>query len=242
MSRNMCKWRHKVRNSQILPPWSPNYLNFFSSKYIYGKFKPSFLQIWEQIIKTVFFYGFFLFSIPSSRISRNMCKWRNKLQNVKKGRWSPFYLVKWSLIYHLTWSLEVKQRWHLKTSRRIIGVHNIFLNPELRWKPTSVNTIFFNPDLRWKPTYVNTIFSDLKPRFSCKSASVNVYHLHQLIHTQIFPLKETSGYSPIIFTVAYCGRLPPILKKMYEFLVLHHELHGDVLVRDHGKPHQGKFL
>ena len=26
---------------------------------------------------------------------------------------------------------------------------------------------------------------------------------------------------------------------MYELLVLHHELHGDVLVGDHGEPHQG---
>ena len=26
--------------------------------------------------------------------------------------------------------------------RGIIGVHNIFVNPELRWKPRSVNTIF----------------------------------------------------------------------------------------------------
>ena len=35
---------------------------------------------------------------------------------------------------------------------------------------------------------MNTIFSDLKPRFSCKSTSGNVYHLHQLIPTPIFPL------------------------------------------------------
>ena len=29
---------------------------------------------------------------------------------------------------------------------------------------------------------------------------------------------------------------------MYELLVLHHELHGDVLVGDHGEPHQGKIF
>ena len=50
--------------------------------------------------------------------------------------------------------------------------HNIFLNPYLGWKPTSVSTIFY----------------DLKPRFSCKSTSVNVFHLHQWIPTPIFPL------------------------------------------------------
>ena len=31
MSRNMCKWRHKVRNGPILPPWSPNFWEFFIS-------------------------------------------------------------------------------------------------------------------------------------------------------------------------------------------------------------------
>ena len=37
---------------------------------------------------------------------------------------------------------------------------------------------------------MNTIFSDLRPRFSCKSTSVNVYHLHQFIPTPIFPLQH----------------------------------------------------
>ena len=58
--------------------------------------------------------------------------------------------------------------------RRMIGVHKVFVIPELRW-----TQICLNPDLRWKPTPVYTIFSDLKPRFSCKSTPVNVYHLHQ---------------------------------------------------------------
>ena len=53
---------------------------------------------------------------------------------------------------------------------------------------------FFNPDLRWKPTSVNTIFSDWKPKFSCKSTSVNAYCVHRLLCTG-------SGYiSPYIPT------------------------------------------
>ena len=47
---------------------------------------------------------------------------------------------------------------------------------------------FLHPDLRWKPTSVNTIFLDLKPIFSCKWTSVNVYCVHRLLCTQIFPL------------------------------------------------------
>ena len=35
--------------------------------------------------QTNFFYTFFFVFIPSSRISINMCKWRHKLQNVKKS-------------------------------------------------------------------------------------------------------------------------------------------------------------
>ena len=48
-----------------------------------------------------------------------------------------------------------------------IGVHNIFVIPELGWKPTSVYTIFL----------------DLKPKLSCKSTSVNVYCVHRLLFT-----------------------------------------------------------
>ena len=47
---------------------------------------------------------------------------------------------------------------------------------------------FLNPDFRWKTTSVNTIFSDLKPKFSCKATSVNVYCVHRLLCTPIFPL------------------------------------------------------
>ena len=36
------------------------------------------------------------------------------------------------------------------------------------------NNNFLNPDFRWKPKSVNTLFLNLKPRFSCKSTSVNV--------------------------------------------------------------------
>ena len=40
MSRNMCKWHHKVRNGPILPTWSPNLGNYFFLKFICGQFKP----------------------------------------------------------------------------------------------------------------------------------------------------------------------------------------------------------
>ena len=90
MSRKMCKWCHKVRNGPILSPWSPNIWNYvFQSIFInnLGRFS----QIWDYIIKTVFFYTIVcLISIPSSRISRNMWKWRHKLQNVKKSVGPPF--------------------------------------------------------------------------------------------------------------------------------------------------------
>ena len=52
---------------------------------------------------------------------------------------------------------------------------------------------FLNEDSRWKPTSVNTIFLDLKPKFSCKSTSVNVYCVHRLLCTMIFPLSSLAG-------------------------------------------------
>ena len=67
-----------------------------------------------------------------------------------------------------------------------IGLHNILVNPEFRWKPSSANMIFFNPDLGSKPTSVNKKMSDLKPRLSCKLISVNVYHLHQFLPAPFF--------------------------------------------------------
>ena len=64
-------------------------------------------------------------------------------------------------------------------------VYTIFLWIQIKVKTNICeHYIFLNPDLRWKPTSVNTLFSDLKPRFSCKSTSVKVYrytnwYLHQ---------------------------------------------------------------
>ena len=87
MSRNMCKWRHKVRNGPIFPPWSPTFWNnFFWSiftdnlSHFFHNSETTFKRVGENI----FFYTIFLNSyIPISRISRNMCKWRHKFQNVK---------------------------------------------------------------------------------------------------------------------------------------------------------------
>ena len=53
---------------------------------------------------------------------------------------------------------------------------------------------FLKSDFRWKPTSVNTIVLDLKPKFSCKSTSVNVYCIHRLLCTQIFPLVVYNEY------------------------------------------------
>ena len=65
-----------------------------------------------------------------------------------------------------------------------------FCESRIRVKPNILceHNIVLNPDLRWKSTSVNTISSDLKPKFSCKSTSVYVYHLNQFLPTPIFPL------------------------------------------------------
>ena len=60
-------------------------------------------------------------------------------------------------------------------TRGKIGVHNIFCESRTNVKTNICeHNNFLNPDFRWKPTSVNTTFFDLKPRFSCKSTSVNV--------------------------------------------------------------------
>ena len=86
--RNMCKLRHKVCNGSILLPWSPNFQNYF--------FKSIFADILSHCFTNLrphnqnsFFYTI-LFSIPSSGISTNMCKWRQKLQNIEKSVGPPF--------------------------------------------------------------------------------------------------------------------------------------------------------
>ena len=83
---------------------------------------------------------------------------------------------------------------HLSTSKHILVILICNVSEAFTFSGTCglmslrIHEWVLNADLRWKPTSVNTIFSDLKPRFSCKSTSVNVYHLHQLIPTPIFPL------------------------------------------------------
>ena len=81
MSRNMCIWSHKVCNGPILPPWSPNFEIIFFKIYL-RTIQAIFSQIWgwPQNQHSFFSTQFVLFSIPSSRISRKMCKWGHKLQ------------------------------------------------------------------------------------------------------------------------------------------------------------------
>ena len=76
---------HKVRDGQNLPNESPNFTNFFSSKWLYVQFKPFFHKSETRLPKQFFLNNFFLFSILNSRISKNMCIWRHKLCNSKTG-------------------------------------------------------------------------------------------------------------------------------------------------------------
>ena len=94
------------------------------------------------------------------------------LLNVSSWKKKPFFSIKYIYIERgKNWYTQYfcESRFKVKTNTR---EHNYFLNP----------------DSRLKPTYVNTIFSDLKPRFSYKSTSVNIYHLHQFLSSPIFPL------------------------------------------------------
>ena len=59
------------------------------SKYIHGQLRPFFHKS-ETILSKQFFYTIFFVSIPSSRISRSMCKWRHKLQKIKNSVGPPF--------------------------------------------------------------------------------------------------------------------------------------------------------
>ena len=60
-------------------------------------------------------------------------------------------------LYNITYLIRSFKFWpvikqlYCTWCRGKIGVHNIFVNPELRWKPTSVKTIF--SDLKPKPLY-----------------------------------------------------------------------------------------
>ena len=83
MSRNMRKMRHKVRNGQNLPHESPNFTNYFFSKWLYVQFKPFFHKSETRLPKQFLLNNFFLFFTLNSRMSNNMCIWRHKLCNSK---------------------------------------------------------------------------------------------------------------------------------------------------------------
>ena len=128
MSRNICKWRQKLRNGPILPPWSPNIWNYVFLS-IFMDHLSNFSPIWDHIIKTVFSTQFVMFSIPISRISRNMCKWRQKLQNIKKSVGPPF-----------TWWNEA---WYMS---------NVLLTALLRLKTCLFLSVQLN--IAWSPSRV----------------------------------------------------------------------------------------
>ena len=98
MSKNMCKWHHKVRNGSILPPWIPNFWYYFVEVYL-QTIELIFSQIWDLIIKTVFSTHFFCFLFQAPRYLKKT--FVNGVTNWKTSRraFYPFYLVKWSLIY-----------------------------------------------------------------------------------------------------------------------------------------------
>ena len=85
MSKNTCKLRHKVRNGQNLPHESPIFTNYFlKSNFTYNL--SHFSACLRPHYQNIFFLNdFVLFSIVNSRMSKNMCIWRQKLCNVKTG-------------------------------------------------------------------------------------------------------------------------------------------------------------
>ena len=73
-------------------------------KYIFRQIEQFFLQIWDHIIKTVLYTIFLcVFSILNSRISKHICKWRHKLQNIKKsvGSFFTWWNEAWPSCYGL---------------------------------------------------------------------------------------------------------------------------------------------
>ena len=72
-------------------------------------------------------------------------------------------------------------------SRGLSGVHNLFMNPEIKLKPSPVVIFFVSLDLRWKPSIVVVIWnSDLAindwtysafTSFSCTSYHFSLYQL-----------------------------------------------------------------
>ena len=79
----MSKLRHKLCNSQNISPWSPNFLNYIlptNFRNNLGHFPTNLRQHYQKMVFSTFLL---LFSILSSKMSRNMCKLRHKLWNAK---------------------------------------------------------------------------------------------------------------------------------------------------------------
>ena len=88
----------------------------FLFKVIFLTYQANFLQIWNQIFKTVFSKLFFLFYIQSSTLSRNMHKLRVKLR--KASIYPPWGQVFKKYIFlkrtpPSSEMLDLLRRWHL---------------------------------------------------------------------------------------------------------------------------------
>ena len=129
MSRNMCKWRHKVRNGPSLPPWSPNVLNYFFNVYL----RTIFFTNLRPHHQNSFFYTFVLFSIPSSRYSTNMSKWPHKFQSVKQSVGPP--LTWWNEAWYIQQVIE--------TCCFLIKVLNISKYFVVPWYSNKLNLIWY---------------------------------------------------------------------------------------------------
>ena len=56
ISRNMCKWRHKVRNGPILPDWSSSFNNYFFLSHFFTNVRPHKKQMFSTHIFVCFLF------------------------------------------------------------------------------------------------------------------------------------------------------------------------------------------
>ena len=102
----MCKLRCKLRNAKIYPI-EVRILRIIFLDVILWTIKATIPHIWAHIIKTVFSKLEFLFSVPGSMVSKNICKLRHKLKNAKnlpELTWS-WQNKPWSILWDFTGSL-----------------------------------------------------------------------------------------------------------------------------------------
>ena len=136
---------------------------------VWGNFCNQFFYLIHNIVLNKYVGESNDLKLPKSKLEQ---EYSVPISNVKLlHKWLCTCVRKFSFLTILAYSNVIKRKnWRTQyfcenrmKVKANIGEYNIFLNPDLRWKPKSVNTTFF----------------DLKPRFSYKSTSVSVYHLHQ---------------------------------------------------------------